>query len=149
MDIIQAKEKFVFNLLNPEQRAGKVTILYIVYRTIEANASITLNQLKWILDAEYMIPNDMVTGAVAALTSKSLFNCVSRWQPPRGRASQQQRSDTIHLRMRKESSPDFLKWYADSRKEFPELDVFIPPIFVAKTHQPATGPIVDKQQQEA
>lgn len=134
MDNIQAKEKFVFNLLNPDSRSGKVTILYIVYKTIESNSSITLNQLKWILDAEYMIPNDAVAGAVAALTSKTLFSCVSRWQPPRA-AGAQHRSDTIHLRLRKDPPKDFTKWYSDSIAEFPELSIFSPPIFAGKASQ--------------
>jgi len=131
MDSIQAKEKFVFNLLNPESRSGKVTILYMVYKTIESNSSITLNQLKWILDTEYMIPNDAVAGAVAALTSKTLFSCVSRWQPPRAPGAQQ-RSDTIHLRLRKDAPEDFTQWYSDSVTEFPELCIFSPPIFAGK-----------------
>ena len=139
MDSIQAKEKFVFNLLNPDARAGKVTILYIVYKTIESDSSITLNQLKWILDAEYMLPNDAVAGAVAALTSKTLFNCVSRWQPPRGQGSQH-RSDTVHLRARKDAPADFTSWYTATLAEFPELQIFVPPIFAAKNlpHTPAT-----------
>jgi hypothetical protein len=125
METLKAKEKFVFNLMQPDDRPGKITLLYIVYKTIETNTGITINQLKWLLDTEYMLQNDVVSGTVAALTSKTLFNCVSRWQPPK---SSQQRSDAVHLRVRKDSR-EFDKWYENSLTEFPELLVFIPPVF--------------------
>jgi hypothetical protein len=139
INTIRAKEKFVFNLLNPEDRPGKTTLLYIVFKTIENNTGITLNQLRWILDAEYMIPNDVVSSAVAALTSKSLFNCVSRWQPPK--AAGQPRNDAVHLRIRKDCE-EFSRWHADALKEFPELNVFVPPVFAVKQNNQQSAPTV-------
>jgi len=134
METIHAKEKFVFNMLRPEERSGKITTLYIVYKTIEANTGITINQLKWLLDTEYMLQNDVVAAAVAALTSKSLFNCVSRWQPPK--TAGQPRTDAVHLRIRRDST-EFNTWYEESCTECPELSVFVPPIF---SNKPATSP---------
>lgn len=129
MDTLEAKEKFSFNLLHPEDRAFDITVLYMVYRTIEQNQSITLNQLRWMLYHEYMLQNTVVDGAVASLTSKSLFDCVSRWTPPR-------KNDTIHLRTRKGSAA-FDEWLSRNTAERPELLIFTPPIFSAKGNQPA------------
>lgn len=143
MVTMKAKEKFVFNLLRPEDRSGKTTILYIVFKTIEHNTGITINQLKWLLDTEYMIPNDVVSGAVAALTSKSLFNCVSRWQPPKGYGPRS--NETIHLRVRKDS-PDFDRWYKEALLEFPELDVFVPPVFSSKQSSTVPTPSTNKNE---
>lgn len=131
MDTVQAKEKFAFNLLSPNERAGKVTLLYIVFSTIESNTSITLNQLKWLLDTEYMIPNEVVSGAVASLTSKSLFNCVSRWQPHRNPATPAVTKGAVHLRVRRDS-PEFNDWYKGALTSYPELAVFYPPLFASK-----------------
>ena len=142
MDTVNAKEKFAFNLLSPAERAGKVTLLYIVFSTIEANTSITLNQLKWLLDTEYMIPNDVVAGAVASLTSKSLFNCVSRWQPHRNQSNAGDVKGAVHLRVRRDS-PEFNEWYNESVKSYPELAVFYPPLFASKTAPPNTGVVAD------
>lgn len=121
MDNLEAKEKLSFNLLNPDSKAFNTTILFIVYKTIERNKSITLNQLKWLLNSEYMLANNRVEGATASLTSKNLFNCVSRWQPPRN-------TDTIHLRPR--ANAEFAKWLEQTLNEYPELAIFSPPEFV-------------------
>lgn len=121
MDTLEAKEKLSFNLLHPESKAFNITILFIVYKTIDRNKAITLNQLKWLLNSEYMLANTLVEGAVASLTSKSLFNCVSRWQPPRN-------TDTVHLRPR--PANEFSKWLEQNLKDYPELAIFNPPEFV-------------------
>lgn len=135
MDNIKAKEQFVFNLMKPDDRAGKTTLLYMVYKTIETNTGITINQLKWLLDTEYMISNEVVSGTVAALTSRTLFNCVSRWQPPK--ASGNQRTDAVHLRVRKDAK-EFDNWYAEALREYPELTVFVPPVFASKVNTSQT-----------
>lgn len=131
MNTLEAKEQFSSNLLHPGERAFNVTVLYIVYKTIEKNRSITLNQLRWILFHEYMLQNSIVDGAVASLTSKTLFNCVSRWSPPR-------KSDTIHLRTKEEAAFD--NWLKKTTDERPELLIFDAPNFSpAKNNQSATA----------
>ena len=131
MDTLEAKEKFSSNLLHPEERAFNLTVLYIVYKTVERNPSITLNQLRWTLFHEYMLQNCVVDGAIASLTSKSLFNCISRWTPPR-------KNDTIHLRTRQDA-PAFQEWLTRTLVDHPELEIFTPPSFSpSKTNQTAT-----------
>lgn len=124
MDNIGAKEKFSFNLLHPEHRAFDITILYMVYKTVERNTSITINQLKWVLENEYLIRENIIDGALSSLTSKSLFACISRWSPPTN-------ANATHLRTKK--SADFDKWLAQSLKDYPELSIFTPPEFRAQS----------------
>lgn len=140
MDNLEAKEKFSSNLLHPEDRAFDITVLYIVYKTIEKNQSITLNQLRWILFHEYMLQNSTVDGAVASLTSKSLFNCVSRWTPPR-------KSDTIHLRT-KPNAPSFTEWLKKTTNERPELLIFTPPNFSPAKNNQSTSSNVPQSKSE-
>jgi hypothetical protein len=144
MDTLQAKEKFSFNLLHPTERAFDVTVMFIVYKTIERNNSITLNQLKWLLQTEYMLDGQVVDGAVASLTSKTLFNSVSRWAlsgktPVNGNRAQQAKRNagTVHLRAKTEDSPEFTKWLERAMQEYPEFAHFQPPVFTPK--QPSTS----------
>lgn len=122
MNNIEAKEKFSFNLLQPESKACSTTILYMVYKTIELNRGISLNKLKWLLSSEFMLQSAPVDGAVASLTSKPLFNCVSRWQPP-GNA------EHVHLRCR--NNAEFSKWLEKALNEYPELSIFVAPDYAA------------------
>lgn len=121
MDPIAAKEQFSLNLLNPDDRKYGVTVLYIVYKTIEQNQNITLNQLMWLLNAKYMLTAQTVTGSVASLTSETLFNCVSRWQQPGKEA-------IIHLKVRPVDG-EFEEWLNKTLSENPELSVFKAPSF--------------------
>lgn len=118
---LEAKERFSFNLLHPENKAFTITILYIVYKTIERNRGISINQLKWLLSTEYMLNNTVVEGAVTSLTAKTLFNSVSRWQSPR-------QHETVHLRIKE--CTEFSKWLENSEKNHPELLIFTAPDFV-------------------
>lgn len=118
MDNLEAKEKFSFNLLHPESRPFKTTILYMVYKSIELNKGISLNRLKWLLMSEFMMKEETVDGAVQSLTSKPLFNCVSRWQPPN-------KKDYVHLRCRK--NDDWTRWMEKALIDFPELVIFVAP----------------------
>lgn len=118
---LEAKEKFSANLLHPENKEYRVTIIYIVYKTIERNRGITLNQLKWLLGTEYMLQNSVVEGAVTSLTAKALFNSISRWQSPR-------QHETVHLRVK--DCKEFSKWLENAEKTHPELLIFTAPEFV-------------------
>ena len=133
MNSLEAKAKFSANLMqSPDQSAFSTTILYMVYKTIEANDNITLNQLRFVLNAEYMLREETIEAAVASLTSKSLFDCVGRWQPRRSKQTAVEKQDSgaarVHLRVHKECL-EFNTWLASTLKSNPELVVFAAPLF--------------------
>jgi len=125
MDNISAKEQVGIMLLSPGDRAHSVAVLYIVYRTIESNDNITLNKLKKLLAQDLMIKEGAVEGAVATLSSKSLFDSVNRWVKP---ASQGTTYEIVHLRAHKEIGDEFKSWLAATQEEFPALTSFVPSI---------------------
>ncbi len=136
MDPIKAKEKFSSNLMCPDQAQFSTTVLYMVYKTIEANNNITLNQLRYTLCNEYMLKEDAVAGAVASLTSRSLFNCVGRWSPRQaGNQPYDAANQRIHLRVRNDD--EFSSWLANALGENPELEVFQPPAFNKRDGTPS------------
>src|SRR5476651_2466850 len=111
MNDIQAKEKLASSLMRPEDREQYTsTILYMVFRTIEANDNITLNQLRWTLSAEYLLRDEVIEGAVASLTSKSIFNCVRRYQKPRSKLRSATDSQPVHLRACADKPQEFSSW---------------------------------------
>jgi hypothetical protein len=122
---ISLKEKFSANLLRQEDSAYQMTVMYMTYKTIEANPGITVNQLRWLLSTEFLIKEDAIDGTVASLTSKSVYNCVSRWQPPG-------KKDTVHLRLRSDVPREFQEWMCATVADHPELSVFVPSIFKNK-----------------
>ena len=136
MDKLKAKEKFAENLMRPDlTQVHTTTVLYMVYKTIEANDNITLNQLSWTLGVEFMLKEEMVAGAVASLTSKSLFDCVCRWQAgSKKKDDESHRRPTVHLRVR-DGSPDFKAWLGAALQTNPELAVFSPPAFTKQGWQ--------------
>ncbi len=121
---VSMKERFSGNLLNQDDPVYKTTVLYMTYKTVAANPGITVNQLRWLLNTEFLIKEEVVDGAVASLTSKSLFGCVSRWQPP-GKG-------TVHLRVRSDVPPEFQEWLENNLKDHEELNVFEASIFKNK-----------------
>ena len=123
MDNIEAKSKLSAILMQPSALAYKVASLYIVYKTIEANDNITLNKLKRLLNSDLLIKPEVIDGAVASLSSASIFNVVSKWIRP----YEKNQSEVIHLRLTKEPAPEFVTWVGLALKEFPELSAFIPP----------------------
>lgn len=126
---LRAKGQFATNLMSPDSTAYSSTILYMVYKTICANDNITLNQLRWSLNTEYLIPPAAIDAAVASLTSKSLFDCVCRWQP---KNSEQK---NVHLRAR-ELDSTFGEWLDATLSTFPELCIFVPTAFSKRTSTP-------------
>lgn len=122
MDSMEAKAKLSFNLQHREAEAFNVTLTYIVYRTIEENYNITLNQLKGLFQTHYrmLTKDDLIESAVGSLIAKSLFNCVTRWERP-GNAH------AVHLRVKE--NEQFAAWVKKVLKEYPELTEFDPPVY--------------------
>lgn len=152
MDIMEAKEKFAQTLMRQDE-TGPYTaaVLYMVYRTIEANGNITLNQLRWSLGVEFLLKDETIEGAVASLTSKSLFDCVVRWQSPTKKDDKvRPQTPRVHLRARPKPHPEFDKWLVDLMVKQPELAVFTPPPFNAnRTSVKEVRPVKEAQNQTA
>lgn len=53
--------------------------IYLVYRTIETNPSITIKSIKWVL-RKYGIAKELVDKAVTILISSELFNAIHYWK---------------------------------------------------------------------
>lgn len=122
MDSMEAKAKLSFNLQHREAEAFNITLTFIVYKTIEKNYNITLNQLKGLFQQHYMMltKEDLIESVVGSLIAQSLFNCVTRWQRP-GNAN------AIHLRIKENSSFD--AWMKKVLQDHPELVAFDPPVY--------------------
>ena len=120
MGEIDAKEKLSGILLRPNERAFGIAVLYIVYRTIEANDNITLNKLKRLLNSDLLLKDEVIEGAVASLSSRSLFNVVNKWIKPSA-------NDVIHLRVHREITPEFNSWLLATLADYPELNAFQSP----------------------
>lgn len=107
-------------MLSP-QHSGAMQIFF-VWSTIKANPDITLNQLRWLMSTEFILEQSVVDSAVAALTSKSLLNCVSKWQV--------HGKDVFHLKVKNpDSSPP---WLVEFMAQHPELHKFEAPVFIKK-----------------
>ena len=119
---MEAKAKLSFNLQHREAEAFNVTLTYIVYRTIEENYNITLNQLKGLFQTHYrmLTKDDLIESTVGSIIAKSLFNCVTRWERP-GNVS------AVHLRVKDNEA--FGAWMKKVVNDHPELTAFEPPIY--------------------
>lgn len=130
MDNSQAKQQLAMLMMNQSQvEEFKPALIYMVFKTIEANNNITLNQLRWTLNTEYMLNPREIEGAVACLTSNSLFGCVSRYQPPRRKMRSRIGDTPVHLRARQDQSCDFMRWVTELLSRTPALLEFVPPRF--------------------
>lgn len=109
-------------LVNPNT-SGTIH-LYFVYATIQANPDITLNQLRWLMNSEFLLDQGVVDSTVAALTSRSLLNCVSKWQV--------HAKDILHLKAKVKHSDVQPEWVTEARNQYPELVTFEAPIFKKK-----------------
>ena len=116
---ICAKEKLSKMLLIQDDRAFGIAVLYIVYKTIESNDNITLNKLRRLLSSDLLLKDSTIDGAVAALSSRSVFNAISKWTKP-------QAESVVHLRLPKTNSLEFTSWMNHTLGEFPELLSFAP-----------------------
>lgn len=124
MHPLSIKEQLAFNLFSQDADRYQTTLTYVVYKTIEVNKTITLNQLKWLLHNELLLDVTHVESVVASLTSKTLFNTISRWRDTR----QGNRSDTMHLRYRP-PAPEFSAWVSAAVVKYPELQSFVPSLY--------------------
>jgi hypothetical protein len=82
MDVIEQKQKLSRNLSSADQDAYHTSVMYIVYKTIQANRRLTVNKLKALLCVEYLIKDEMIDGVLSGLVSRSMFACVKRWRNP-------------------------------------------------------------------
>lgn len=127
MQQLEANERLSGILLDPAGRSFNIVVLYIVYKTIEANDNITLNKLKRVLDSDLMLKDSVVDGAVASLSSRSVYNAVTRWVRPKSAP------EITHLHVKKASDQedaDFSKWLVATTEEFPELLLFNPTVLL-------------------
>lgn len=125
-DPIQLKQKLCFNLSGQDAELHHTTVLYIVYRTIERNKKLTVNKLKALLSAEYLLSDALIEGALSGLVSRSMFACVKRWRNPQRPVGDMQ----IYVT---EPPPDeFVEWLARTEAKHPELKVFDPPVYQHK-----------------
>lgn len=125
-DVSEARAKIAFNLLSPDK--AQPTILYIVYSTIKANSSITLNQLRWLLHTEFLFPEALIDSAVGTLSSDSLFHIVNKWWAA-------DRPDVIRLSVKATPDEAFNVWLAEFYEAYPELRLFVPPPFKKKPRE--------------
>jgi hypothetical protein len=110
-------------------RVYSVSVLYIVYRTIEKNPDITINQLRHLLQQEYFIPFSATEGSLASLSSAKVWGCVTRWKKP------EDSIDKTHFHLKPGDMPTrFSDWINSVIIEFPGLLSFQPPELVRKSH---------------
>ena len=126
MDTIEQKQKLGANLSGRDSEAQFSTIMWFVYRTIEANKRMTVRKLKALLCVEYLIKEDMIDGVLSSLVSRSMFACVKRWRDP-GRPI-----DDMSLVVNSPAPPEFAEWLARNLEKYPELSQFEPPIYCHK-----------------
>ena len=117
------KEKLGSNLSGLDKEAQFATVLYFSYLTVKANTRMSVRKLKALLCVEYLIKEDLIEGAISALVSRSMFNCVKRWRDPEKPVNDMSLSAT-------EPPPkEFEEWLQRTEARYPELTVFQPPIF--------------------
>lgn len=125
VDSVTLKQQFGV-LMGKRDDSYHIAVMYIVYKTIEVNSQITINRLKALLTTEYLIEESVIDGAIASLMSRSMFDCVSRWRNPGKPVGETQLSIT------KPPPEEFCKWMTRTTDQYPELSVFIPPVFQYK-----------------
>lgn len=125
-------EKISRNLLaRSGTKVYDLTILYIVYKTIEGNPNITVNKLSHFLQQEYMIKPNVVESAVGSLSSKTLLGSVTRFQRQGSPVEQAH----LHVKPESEIPVTFTEWLSTTLQEFPELAAFVAPVYPVKQKQ--------------
>jgi hypothetical protein len=109
----------------PTSEIYKKLALFLVYKTIEANPNITINQLKHLLSQQYFLNTSAVEGAIGALISDQLYGCVSRFQR-RGASL-----ETAHLNLKRVKSEAMTNWLETLELEHPEFFVLESPKYVS------------------
>ncbi len=126
MDIIALKQKLSFNLCGQEPEDLTITVMYMAYKTIEANKRLKVNQLKALLCVEYLIKEDVIDGVLSGLVSRSMFACVKRWRDP------DKSIGDMNLSVTEPPPPEFSEWLRRSEEKYPEFSVFTPPLYQKK-----------------
>lgn len=126
-DPIELKQRLGYALARRDE-VHHMAVMYVVYKTLEKNTQLTLNRLKALLTVEYMIPEESINGALAALISRSMFNCVTRYKSP------DKSIDEMQVSVTKPPPEEFLVWLARVSESHPEFTVFDPPVFKYKRH---------------
>lgn len=123
MDTIALKEKLGANLSGLDREAQFATVLYFSYKTIQANTRMSVRRLKALLCVEYLIKEDLIEGAISALVSRSMFNCVKRWRDP------ERPVNDMSISVTEPPPSEFEEWMARTEAKYPELRMFVPPLF--------------------
>jgi len=103
-------------------------VLFIVFRTIEANPDITINRLQHFLYQVFFIPRNITQSTIGSLVDQGMFGAVTRYQRP------QDSIEKSHLHAKADSDiPEvFRAWLDVLFEEHPELRSFQPPVFAKK-----------------
>lgn len=121
------KQQLVANLALPvNDPRFNTTVIYLTYRTIEKNQSLTIWQLKRLMIGKYFLDDRVIDSCLAGLTGSELFNAVRRFQ------KHGESSPTLEAKAQEKLPKDFLTWLSSAEKDFPELLALDPPIFLKK-----------------
>lgn len=126
IDTISLKQKLSSNLCGHATDDLTTTVMYMAYRTIEANRRLRVNHLKAMLCVEYLIKEDVLDGVLSGLISRSMFACVKRWRDP------DKTVGDMNLSVTEPPPPEFSEWLRRAEEEHPEFAVFTPPIYQRK-----------------
>lgn len=118
---MQTKEKLALLLMSDDDESKRV-LLFIVYRTIQKNAGITINQLSALLHRNYAISPEQTKLAVDQLSSEGLFNSISTWQEKIGKR------EIKHLRCKDTLCMD--DWLNSYTQRVPETKFYEAPEFI-------------------
>ena len=117
------KQKLGSNLSGVDEDARFASVMYFAYKTLAANRKMTVLKLKALLCVEYLIKEDLLEAAISSLVSRSMFNCVKRWRDPERPIGE------MYISVVEPPPPEFEEWLARTEAKYPELSVFVPPIY--------------------
>lgn len=123
MDTIELKQRLGSNLSGQDPEVMFATVMYFAYKTIRANTRMTVKKLKALLCVEYLIKEDLIDGSLSALVSRSMFNCVKRWRDP------DRPINDMSIAVTEPPSREFEEWMVRTEGKYPELSMFVPPMY--------------------
>lgn len=124
MDVIDLKQKLGSDLSGQDPEALTATVMYFAYKTISSNKRLTVKKLKALLCVEYLINEGVLDGAIAQLVARGTgFSCVKRWRDPERPISD------MAISVIDPPPTEFLNWLSRTEERYPELAVFIPPLY--------------------
>lgn len=86
-------------LLMSESEESQILILCLVYRTINTNPGITVNQICTLMYNKFFVSRNRIEGAIASLTNVQSFDCISTYEEKAG---------VIHLRCKNSKFDQFM-----------------------------------------